>query len=149
MKPSGPSQDQEHLAQLLGVNVATDTFDVAAARLLDRVAAAIGYGPSEPPSERQIAFAYALGQDVTSDTKRVASAKIGEALFANNQDAIATLNLQPGDHVVRITRFEQEGELRSFEQEFVVSSIQPNGRVFFKGGNGQGAWPVQLRKPVG
>lgn len=131
MKPSGPSQDQEHLAQLLGVNVATDTFDVAAARLLDRVAAAIGYGPSEPPSERQIAFAYALGQDVTSDTKRVASAKIGEALFANNQDAIATLNLQPGDHVVRITRFEQEGELRSFEKEFVVSSIQRKNGVRF------------------
>ncbi|WP_212580523.1 hypothetical protein [Xanthomonas euroxanthea] len=149
MKSSGPSQDQERLAQLLGVGVANDTFDVAAARLLDRVAAAIGYEPSEPPSERQIAFAFALGQDVTSDTKRVASAKIGEALFANNQDAIATLKLQPGDHVVRVTQFEQDGELRSFEQEFVVSSIQPSGRVFFKGGNGQGAWPVQLRKPAG
>lgn len=54
MKPSGPSQDQEHLAQLLGVNLATDTFDVAAARLLDRVAAAIGYESSEPSSERRV-----------------------------------------------------------------------------------------------
>ena len=27
-----------------------------------------------------------------------------------------------------------------------TSSIQPNTRVFFKGGNGQGAWPTQLEK---
>lgn len=147
MTAADPSQEQTHLASLIGVNVASDTFDVAAARLLDAVASAIGYEPSEQSSERQRAFAASLGHDVSTDSKRVASAKIGEALFAKNQAAIASLNLQPGDRVIRVTQFEHDGQLQSFEQEFVVSSIQPNGRVFFKGGNGQGAWPTQLRKP--
>ncbi|MBB3857939.1 hypothetical protein FHY29_003389 [Xanthomonas arboricola] len=149
MTASRPSEEQIQLAASLGVDVALDTFDVAAARLLDRVAAAIGHEPPEPSSDRQRAFASSLGQDVSTDSKRVASAKIGEALFAKNQDAIVALNLKPGDRVIRLTRFEHDGELRFFEQEFVISSIQPNGRVFFKGGNGQGAWPTQLHKPAG
>ena len=148
MSTSQPSQDQMRLANVLGIDISADTFDVAAARLLDRVAPAIGYEPAAGSSERQRAFAESLGQDVTFDSKRVASAKIGEALLARNRDAIDSLNLRPGDRVIRITQFEHAGELRSFEQEFIVSSIQPNGRVFFKGGNGQGAWPTQLRKPA-
>ncbi len=141
-----PSTDQQSLAALLGVDVAADTHDVAAARLLDAVAAAISFEPPEPASERQKAFAESLGENVADDTKRVASAKIGESLLAKNQDAIAALQLKPGDHVIRTEHFEFDGEMRTLEQEFVVSSIQPSGRVFFKGGNGQGAWPTQLRK---
>lgn len=144
-----PSLDQLHLANALGIDVSADTFDVAAARLLDGVASAIGYEPATPSSERQRAFAESLGYDVTLDSKRVASAKIGEALLANNQGAIKSLNLQAGDRVIRVTQFEHAGELQSFEQEFVISSIQPNGRVFFKGGNGQSAWPTQLRRLPG
>ncbi|HRO27346.1 MAG TPA: hypothetical protein PK743_10140 [Luteimonas sp.] len=148
MAASQPSQDQLHLATVLGIDISADTFDVAAARLLDRVASAIGYEPAGPSSERQRAFAESLGYDVTLDSKRVASAKIGEALLANNLGAIKSLNLQAGDRVIRVTQFEHAGEFQSFEQEFVVSSIQSNGRVFFKGGNGQGAWPTQLKKPA-
>lgn len=137
------------LAASLGLDIGTDTFDVVAARLLDAVAPAIGHEPPEQSSERQRAFAASLGHNVAADTKRVASAKIGEALFAKNQDAISSLGLKSGDRVVRVKRFEFEGEMRTLEQEFVVSSIQPNGRVFFKGGNGQGAWPTELKKHAG
>ncbi|TAJ94017.1 MAG: hypothetical protein EPO31_07515 [Gammaproteobacteria bacterium] len=144
-----PSQDQQSLAHLLDVEIGGDTFDVAAARVMDAVAPAIGYEPAEQSSERQREFAKSIGLNVIADSKRVASAKIGEALFAKNQDAIATLNLKPRDSVVRVEHFEHEGEMRSVEQEFIVSSIQRNGRVFFKGGNGQGAWPTQLRKHAG
>lgn len=144
-----PSQDQLSLARLLGIEIDDDTFDVAAARVMDAVAPAVGYEPSEGSSERQREFAKSLGLNVIADSKRVASAKIGEALFAMNQHAIASLNLKPGDHVIRVGYFEYEGERRSVEQEFVVSSIQSNGRVFFKGGNGQSAWPTQLRKHAG
>ena len=148
MTASQPSQDQIELARALGVDIASDTFDTAAARLFDRVAAAVGYEPAEPSSERQRAFAESLGQDVSRESKRVASARIGEALLANNLAAIQSLNLATGDRVIRVTQFEHGGEIRSYEQEFIVSSIQPNGRVFFKGGNGQGAWPTQLKKPA-
>ena len=146
--PPRPSQEQLQLANLLGLNLAADTFDVAAAQLLDKIAAAIGHEPPEQSSERQQSFAASLGLDVTTDSKRVAGAKIGDALYTKNQEAIASLNLQPGDRVIQVTQFEYEGKLRSLEQEFVVSSIQPNGRVFFKGGNGLGAWPTQLKKPT-
>lgn len=148
MTPCQPSQDQLRLANVIGVDISTDTFDVAAARLLDYVATAIGYEPADTSSERQRSFSESLGLDVTGDSRRIASARIGEALLAKNRTAIESLNLQPGDRVIRVTQFEHAGELRTFEQEFIVSSIQPNGRVFFKGGNGQGAWPTQLHKPA-
>ena len=140
------SEAQTELAKLVGVDVGGDSFDVAAARLLDAVAPALGYEPAHPSSERQRSFATSLGCDVAGDSKRVASAKISDALFAKNQEAIVALALKPGDRVVRVHQFEFDGELRTLEQEYVISSIQPNGRVFFKGGNGQGAWPTQLRR---
>lgn len=141
-----PNDAQISLARLLKISIAADTTDIAAARLLDAVASAVGHELPEPSSDKQRAFAVALGREVTGDSRRVASAKIGETLFERNQEAIAQLQLKPGDRVVRMQQFEFEGELRTLEQEFVVSSIQTNGRVFFKGGNGQGGWPTQLRK---
>lgn len=149
MSNESSSQEQKELAKLLGLDISADTFDVAAARLLDAVAIAIGHEPPQNATERQIVFASSIGQDVSTNTKRVASAKIGEALFSKNQDAIAALNLKPGDRVIKISRFELNNEFHTFEQEFVISSIQPNGRVFFKGGNGRGAWPTQLKKISG
>jgi hypothetical protein len=140
------SQEQGSLAKLLGVDITGDSFDVACARLLDAVAVSVGFEPAESSSERQRAFASSLGCSVVSDSKRVASAKIGDALLARNQTAIMSLNLKPGDRVVRTEHLELEGEVHSISQEFIVSSIQPNGRVYFKGGNGQGAWPTQLTK---
>jgi hypothetical protein len=140
------SEAQIALAKLVGVHLQRDSFDVAAATLLDAVAPAIGYEPAEASTDRQRSFAAALGCDVTQDSKRVASAKIGDVLFEKNQQAIATLDLKPGDRVIRVHQFEFDGELRTLEQQYVISSIQPNGRVFFKGGNGQGAWPTQLRR---
>jgi hypothetical protein len=143
------SQEQKALAAALGVDVSGDSYDIAAAKLLDAVATAIGFEPPAASSDRQRAFALSLGHNVVGDSKRLASAKIGEALLAKNREVIAALDLKPGDRVVRTEHFEFEGEMRSISQEFIVSSIQPNGRVFFKGGNGQGAWPTQLTKRAG
>lgn len=146
MSSIAPSKEQTKLAALLGVDIGADTFDVAAARLLDAIAPAIGHEPRAPSSARQREFAASLGFDSSFDSKRVASAKINEALYVRNQNAIVALDLKPGDRVIRVEHYEIDGELQEFAQEFQVSSIHPNGRVFFKGGNGQGAWPTQLRK---
>jgi len=146
MIPSPPSKDQHRLAALLTVEISEDSHDVAAAKLLDAVAISLGFEPAEPATDRQRAFVESLGASVEGITKRIASARIGELLLAKNLKAIEDLNLKPGDQVVRIQSFELQGETKILEQEFVVSSVQPNGRVFFKGGNGQGAWPTQLRK---
>lgn len=140
------SAEQVSLAALLRIDITGDSYDVAAAKLLDAVALAIGFEPAERSSERQRAFAASLACNVSADTKRVASAKISDALLAKNMAALAELELKPGDHVVRTEHFDLEGEAHTVSQDFVVSSIQPNGRVYFKGGNGQGAWPTQLKK---
>jgi hypothetical protein len=144
--PPLPTSQQHQLAASLQVSIAADTYDVAAARLLDAVAETLGFESAQPSSERQRAFAQSLGVNVDHDSKRVASAKIGDVLLERNQQAIASLQLKPGDRVIRVHRFEYEGEEHELAREFVVSSIQANGRVFFRGGNGQGAWPTQLRK---
>lgn len=146
MTPLPPSREQHALAQLLKLDICHDSRDVAAAKLFDAIAVSVGFEPAEPASDRQRDFAQSLGASVEGISKRVASARIGEILMAKNLKAIEEMNLKPGDHVVRVQSFEFQGETRVLEQEFVISSIQPNGRVFFKGGNGQGAWPTQLRK---
>lgn len=140
------SPEQQKLAGLLEITLAGDSFETAAAKLLDAVAESLGFEPAQPSSLRQQVFAESLGMNVVHDSKRHATAKIGERLLELNRQAITDLDLKPGDRVLRIHRFEHEGEERTFEQEFVISSIQLNGRVFFKGGNGQGAWPTQLRR---
>ncbi len=102
MNTHAPSHEQLELAKSLGVSIDADTFEVAAARILDAVATAIGHEPPEESSERQRAFAQSLGCYSATDTKRVASAKIGEALFVRNQQAIVSLDLKKGDRVVRV-----------------------------------------------
>jgi hypothetical protein len=146
MQHKAQSQDQRSLAALLRIEIGGDSYDIAAAKLLDAVAAAIGFEPPEQASDRQKAFALSLDLDVAGDSKRVASARIAEALLAKNLAAVAELDLKPGDRVVRTGHLEFEGDLHTISEEFVVSSIHANGRVYFKGGNGQGAWPTQLQR---
>ena len=47
-----PSHDQLSLARLLGIEIGADSFDIAAARLMDAIALSIGYEPAEQSSER-------------------------------------------------------------------------------------------------
>jgi len=141
-----PSTEQREIAGRLGLDISADSSDIAAARIFDAVATAVGHEPTAPSTERQRAFAASLGQDVSSDSQRIASARIGEALQIRNEQAIAELDLKPGDRILRVERFEHEGQWHTLEREFIVSSIQPSGRIFFRGGNGQGAWPTQIRK---
>jgi hypothetical protein len=123
-----------------------ETFGVAAARILDAIADALGEEPREPSSLRQQDFARTLGLDVSVDTVRVASAKIADALLVRNVAAVKAMELGPGDVVEIAQRGQIDGKECVLEQEFVVSSVRPNGRLFFKGGNGRGAWAAQVRK---
>jgi hypothetical protein len=123
------SPQQHELAVSLGINLAADSFDTAAARLLGAAAEALGFESAQPSSEKQRAFAASLGAKVDQDSKRAASAKIRDLLLERSQKVIVELNPKPGDRVFRIHRFEFEGEKRMLEQEFLVFSIQPNGRV--------------------
>ena len=142
-----PNPDQVKLASILNVDVTLDTEFVAAARLEDAVSPAIH--PSGEPrnaTERQIAFGRSLGLDLNNDSFRVASARIDEELRNRNHAALNALQLKPGDRVIKRHRIEIDGQVHDLDQEYVVSSVDDNLRVWFKGGNGLGAWPTQLEK---
>ena len=126
---------QESLAYHLGVDIDRSSFNIAAAQLTDAVAPALWPDPERSTvSGKQIAYAEALGIDVSRDTKRVASVKIQERLDARNRRLIADLKLAPGCIVY----------WKKFEPEMIISSIAENGRLWFKGGNGQGAFPHEI-----
>jgi hypothetical protein len=111
------------------------------------VAEAIGerHGP-RPATARQVEFAQRLGLEVRDDTVRVASAKIADELDRRNRQALGTLRLQPGDRVMTRKVYEIDGQRHEWIREFTVSSIDARGRVHFKGGNGDGAWPTELER---
>jgi hypothetical protein len=136
---------QRRIGKKLGLDLSACSMSMAAAHIREVVAEAIGEPRAAWPStERQRAFAEALGFNVEHTSVVVASATIGEALFERNRKALRKLRLKPGDRVLKRTHFEFDGELRELATEAIVSSIQPNLRVYFKGGNGQGAWPSEL-----
>lgn len=143
----GATEEQLRVAAALGLEVSADSESIAAARIQDAVSLAIGErsGP-QPATEKQVEFARSLGLDAAGDTLRVASARIDDELRRRNLEAIERLKLAPGDRVRKRTVVTIKGERHEWTQEYTVSSIQPNTRVFFKGGNGQGAWPTQLEK---
>lgn len=145
---STPSAEQLRIAKLLGIDVKGDTEAVAAARIEDAVSPAISAEEqSRPATDRQIEFGNALGLSLAGESLRVASAKIDEELFRRNAVAVESLGLKAGDCVIKREILEYDGKELVLEREYVVSSIDPNSlRVWFKGGNGQGAWPTQLEK---
>jgi len=140
------TDEQNRIAAALGLNVSGDSESIAAARILDVVAVAVGHSGPRAATIKQIEFARALGLDAGEDTLRVASARIDDELRRRNVAAIERLKLEPGDRVLKRSMVTINGEQREWTHEYVVSSIRPNTRVFFKGGNGQGAWPTQLEK---
>jgi hypothetical protein len=135
------------VATALGLDVSGDSPTVASARILDVVANAIRerHGP-RPATGKQIEYADALGLDVRRDTLRVASARIADELNRRNRVALVSMNLKPGDRVVKRVAVDMDGERHELTQEFTISSIHSSGRLFFKGGNGWGAWPTEVEK---
>ena len=139
------TQVQIQIAKDLGIEVSKDSFRVAAARILDLVAPAIGYN-AKPATSKQVEFAKGLGIDVTSDSSRVASARIQDKLEEVNSRALKELRLAPGDKVVVRKTYTFSGQEYMDEREYVVSSIKDNGMVYFKGGNGKCAWACKVQK---
>jgi hypothetical protein len=144
-----PTDIQVRVASALGVDITGDSQTVAAARLHDVVAEAIGerHGP-RCATERQIEFGRGLGLDLRDDSLRVASARISDELERRNRETLARLQLQPGDRVVIRKTYDIDGRQNEWVRELTISSIDARGRLHFKGGNGYGAWPTEVEKPT-
>ena len=63
---------------------------------------------------------------------------IDDLMTELNHEAIEEQRLQPGVEVVNTHDISQT--------KFVISSIQDDGTVYFRGGNGQRAWARSLRR---
>src|SRR5438105_6247331 len=138
-----PTDFQMEIAAAVGVDISKDSRDVTAARLRDYLALAFGEERKiRPATPSQTEFARDLGFDVSDDSMSVALAKIAQHLSALNERALWRLKLKPGDRVRRISNFEVNGKKQSYSEEFVVSSIQPDGRAFFKGTGCRNGWPT-------
>jgi hypothetical protein len=140
------SEFQQKIAARLGLDVAGDSYDVAAARIMDSVALAVKQFPAKASSPEQRKFARSLKLNVAKDSMRVTSAKISDALLATNKKTLDRLKLSKGDKVIFIEEYETESGVHKRVSEHVVSSIGSNARVYFKGIGCQGAWPTQLKK---
>jgi hypothetical protein len=77
---------------------------------------------------------------------RVASARIADELERRNRDALVVLNLKEGDRVLLRRAYEIDGCRQEWTREVTVSSIDARGRLHFKGGNGDGAWPTEVER---
>lgn len=140
---------QVDIGHRLGLDLAGETYAVAAAKILDVVGPAIGnVCRYEHPTEKQITFGNVLGLDLRSQTFRVASAMLEDALLDRNQRAIERMDLKPGDRVVKRHRFEHNGKVHKWEQEFVVSSISSDGLVYFKGSGCRCAWASTIDEKI-
>lgn len=140
---------QVDIGHRLGLDLAGETYAVAAAKILDVVGAAIGDTRRyEHPTEKQIAFGNTLGADVRNQTFRVASAMLEDALLERNKRAIEQMDLKSGDLVVKRHRFEHIGKVHEWEQEFVVSSIRSDGLVYFKGSGCRCAWASTIDEKI-
>src|SRR6266542_1581770 len=122
MRLDPPTDFQRQIAAALGIDIANDTREVAAARIHTYVGPAILSKAAEyTASERQIEFASDLGLTVDTDSSLVASAKIADELFVRNKAALERLQLKPGDRVRVRQKFEFAGEQREWVEEFVVT----------------------------
>ena len=130
---------QRRIGKKLGVNVGEDTWRIAAAKIKDYILPAIAEPTKrkcfKKATERQRIFASELGLRGKNCSKGVISAKIKDRLEEINGKALRKLKLKNGDKVY----------LKNNKQQYVVSSVGSNGRIYFKGGC-MGAWPSQIYK---
>lgn len=107
-----PTSLQSRITKALSINISNDSQAVAAARIRQHIAPAIGEKAynNEPATRRQIEFAETLGINLSQDTKGIAAARIAEELNLRNMKALHRLSLKPGDLVRRIHAGEINGE---------------------------------------
>ena len=87
-------------------------------------------------TQKQSEFAAKFQRDLSHVSRRVADAVVADLMTALNLAAIQRERLAPGVTV--------KNKHDIIDRERVISSIQPDGTVYFKGGNGARAWARSL-----
>lgn len=123
----------------LGLDLRGCTISVAAARIEDAIDAGFHETTNaEHPTRKQIDLAAKFGYDISHLGRREGSAVIDDLMTELNLEKIEAEKLSPGVTVVNIHD--------NLEMPLVISSIYPDGTVYFRGGNGKRAWARSLQR---
>lgn len=133
------SEEQVSFGDKLGLNLRGCTISVAAARVEDAVDTGFrGVVDLESPTPKQVALAARFGYEISHLSRREGAAVIDDLMTQLNREAIEAEGLAPGIAVINIHDESQE--------RYVISSIQPDGTVYLRGGQGRRAWARSLRR---
>jgi hypothetical protein len=122
----------------LGINLVGCSLRVAGAHIEDCIRSKF-YGENPlHATEKQIKLATKFGHDITAATRRVAHAVIADIMEQLDRETITTEGLAPG---ITVTNIHDKYPMR-----YVISSIQPDLLVYFKGGNGKKAFARSLKR---
>lgn len=132
------SDDQISFGAKLGLDLRGCTISVATARIESAIDTKFRRVSSVGnPTPKQIALAAKFGYDIAGLSRREGNAVIDDLMTELNYEVIEAEGLAPGVEVVNI---------HDVGSTFVISSIHPDGTVYFRGGNGQRAWARSLRR---
>ena len=135
------NDDQIAFGAKLGLDLraCTLTVAVAAARIEDAIDRGFrGVMELGSPTPKQVELAAKFGYDISGLSRREGDATIDDLMTQVNHETIIAEGLAPG---VKVTNIHDD-----FEAHYVISSVYPDGTVYFRGGNGQRAWARSLRR---
>jgi hypothetical protein len=147
---TGPSTDeQKWIATAMGCPYGDEPRSVFSAIIEAWLEPILWSRDPLPATERQWAFLRELGHISASPdlVRPVGSAWIEHYLSIRTAESLETLELHAGDSVYRERSLTDPdtGEITRLDDVVTVSSIGANGLVYFRGGNGNCAWPGSLR----
>ncbi|MFH1674245.1 MAG: hypothetical protein ABIF87_12580 [Pseudomonadota bacterium] len=131
------SEKQIVFCRKLGLDVSGNSVSVAAAKINEVIQRQFWGSPiNESPTDKQISLAKKFGIDISHMSRLVGDAVINDIMTQLNANAIKEQGLRPGLRVRKV--------YDKTSREYIISSIRPDGTVYFKGGNGQRAWARNL-----
>ncbi len=130
---------QVAFGEKLGLKLEGTTISVATARIHDAIDSAFfGIADLGSPTQKQIALAAKFGYEIARLSRREGDAVVDDILTELNLEAIEDQELAPG---VRVRNIHD-----ALDTARLISSIGPDGTVYFRGGNGKRAWARSLRR---
>lgn len=143
-----PTKLQERIASLCGVTVKGLSKRSAAALLSSKLAEdVLGLTPLLPTTEAQLDIARQLALPNLSEFKDIASLEIQAEFVRLNEIALEQYKFTPGMWVVVTCGHPLRELAYEIGDQFQISTLGRDGKIYFKKSNGLGAYPSQL-EPV-
>jgi hypothetical protein len=131
------SDEQIAFGRRLGLDLEGKSISEALAMIHDVIDRDfLGLSNLGEATPKQLEFAAKFQRELSHVSRRVADAIVGDLMTELNLAAIQRERLAPGVTV--------KNKHDIIERKLIISSIQTDGTVYFKGGNGERAWARSL-----